>query len=88
MKIRFFGSVDCRDCLGLFVILEKNQVQYEYIDGNDERDEVQDFCDSQNIDKLPHLQFLDDHNTVVVEHIGSISEKEFQTYLTKYFPNY
>ena len=88
MKIRFFGSVDCRDCLAVFILLEKNQVQYEYIDGNDERDEVQDFCDSQNIDKLPHLQFLDDHNTVVVEYIGSISEKELQTYLTKYFPNY
>ena len=88
MKIRFFGSVDCRDCLNVFVILEKTQVQYEYIDGNDERDEIQDFCDSQNIDKLPHLQFLDDHNTVVVEHIGFISENEFRTYLTKYFPNY
>lgn len=88
MKIRFFGSSDCRDCLALFVILEKIQVNYEYIDGHDEREFVQDFCDEQNIDELPHLQFIDENNKVVAEHIGEMKEKEFTAYLKKYFPTY
>ena len=88
MKIRFFGSPDCRGCLKIFVILEKSQVEYEYIDGNDERKVIQDFCDAQNIDVIPHLQFVDDDKNVIDEHIGSINEEEFKTYLIKYFPNY
>ena len=88
MKVRFFGSVDCRSCLQLFVTLEKTQVNYEYVDTQDERDEIQDFCDQQNVDKLPHLQILNDKEEVVDEHIGPIDEEEFKIYLIKYLPNY
>jgi len=86
MKIRFFGSSNCKDCLALFVILEKFQVNYKYIDGHAE--EVQDFCDEQDVDELPHLQFIDDDDNLIIEHIGPIDEKEFTTYLKKYFPTY
>ena len=85
MKVRFFGSINCRSCLQLFVILEKTQVDYEYIDTLDERDEIQDFCDQQNVDKLPHLQFLNEEEEVVDEYIGHIDEEEFKTYLIKSF---
>ena len=88
MKIRFFGSSECLDCLEVFVILNRSHVEYEYIDGHDESKEIQDFCDKQNVDELPHLQFIDDEDNVVIEHIGPIDNEEFITYLTDYFPNY
>ena len=88
MKIRFFGSANCRDCLKVFIILEKTQVYYEYIDSDDESDKVQNFCDKHNVDRLPHLQFLDNDDQVIVEHIGDIDEKEFKNYLIKFFPDY
>jgi glutaredoxin len=88
MKIRFFGSSECRDCLKVFVILEKYQVEYEYFDGHDiEDDKVYNMCEDQNVDELPHIQFLNDNN-VIVDHIGPLSEEEFNTYLNKYFPTY
>jgi len=88
VKIRFFGSSDCKDCLEVFVILEKSQVDYKYIDTDDDRDEIQDFCDEQNVNQLPHLQFLNNDSHLIVEHIGSINEEEFHLYLIKYFPDY
>ena len=86
MKIRFFGSSSCRDCLKTFVLLNKFQVNYTYIDTDE--DDVQDFCDEQNVDELPHLQFLDDNDTVIVNHIGPINQQSFRSYLSKYFQNY
>ncbi len=89
MRIRFFGSSDCKDCLKVFVILEKSQVSYEYIDGHDiENDEVYNMCEEQNVDELPHLQFLDDQDNIIIEHIGPIDDEEFMTYLINYFPDY
>lgn len=87
MKVRFFGSSQCKDCLKLFVLLNKFQIDYEYIDAIDDA-EVQYFCDEQEIDELPHLQFLDEEDNIVVEHVGYIGEKEFVKYLTNYFSNY
>ena len=33
MKVRFFGSSQCNECLEFFVLLNKYQVEYDYIDG-------------------------------------------------------
>jgi len=88
MRIRFFGSSECRDCLKIFIILNKLQINYEYIDGHDKSDEVQDFCDEQEVDELPHLQFLDDEDNIVDEHVGSLSEEGMKIYLAEHFPNY
>ena len=85
MRIRFFGSSDCKECLRVFVILEKSFVKYEYVDAHDENDEIQDFCDKQNVDELPHLQFVDDDDTVIIDHKGPIEDEEFMTYLVNYF---
>ncbi|KKK73371.1 hypothetical protein LCGC14_2894510, partial [marine sediment metagenome] len=54
MKIRFFGSSDCQDCLKIFVILEKFQIDYEYYDGHDvENDEVYNMCEEQYVKEVP-----------------------------------
>ena len=85
MFVRFFGSSNCRDCLELFVILGKTNVDFEYIDAFD--DDTQELCDEYDVDQLPHIQFVEDE-TVIVEHAGFIDEEEFIRYLTMYFPNY
>lgn len=88
MKARFFGSPHCKECLKLFVLLNKSLVDYEYIDITNEDKKLQDLCDDNKVDEVPHLQLLDNTNTVVVNHIGLITEEEFICYLATYFPNY
>ena len=85
MFVRFFGSSDCKDCLELFIILNKANVDFEYIDAFD--DETQEFCDEHNVDRLPHIQFVEEDN-IIIEHVGSIDEEEFTQYLISYFPDY
>ncbi len=86
MKIRFFGSSECLDCLNIFIILEKFQISYIYIDGHDiENDEAYNTCEEQNVNELPHLQFLDNNDNIVIEHIGPLTEKEFVIYLKDHF---
>ncbi len=78
MKVRFFGSSECRDCLHIFVYLEMYCTEYEYYDGHDiENDDVYNMCEDQNVNELPHLQIIGNSNQVLLEHIGPISEKEF-----------
>jgi len=88
VKVRFFGSSDCRDCMDLFVTLNKAQVEYEYIDTLDMSDEVQAFCDEHKVDLLPHVQFLDVEGKIVIEHVGPLDENRFIKYLMDYFPQY
>ena len=83
MRVRFFGSSNCRDCLELLVILEKFSIEFEYIDAFD--DDAQDLCDEQEVEELPHTQFLDSNKNIIVDHIGPISEKEFEEILFTYF---
>lgn len=88
MRIRFFGSSQCRDCLEAFVLLNKYNIDYEYIDALDEDDNIQDLCDDHDVDELPHIQWLDDNDEIIVENVGPIDEEEFMRYLADYFPNY
>lgn len=88
MKIRFFGSSNCRDCLELFVLLNKLQIDYEYIDALDEAEEIQNLCDRNDVYSLPHLQFFDDEDCLVLEQVGPIDESSFIRCLSEYFPNY
>ena len=85
MFVRFFGSSNCRDCLELFVILNKTNVDFEYTDAFD--DDTQELCDEHNVDQIPHIQFVEDEE-VIIEHVGPIDEEEFMQYLIDYFPNY
>ena len=77
MKVRFFGSSNCKDCLKIFVFLEKYQIDYEYFDGHDiENEDVYNMCEEQNVNELPHLQIIHNNN-VINNHIGPFTEKEF-----------
>ena len=87
MKVRFFGSPDCRDCAKVFVLLNKFQVDYKYIDTTEDDEELQNFCDEHKVDELPHLQFIIDKD-VILQHIGPLREEEFIGYLVDYFPDY
>jgi hypothetical protein len=86
MIIRFFGSSNCRDCLKIFVLLNKYLIEYEYIDADE--DDTQDLCDEQEVFELPHLQFVDEENNIIDEHIGQLNSKKLEEYLTKYFSDY
>jgi glutaredoxin len=87
MRVRFFGSPDCKDCMIIFVLLNKFQIDYEYIDVTDDDDEIQDFCDHEGIDELPHLQFMID-NDIILQHVGLLKEEDLIGYLADYFPDY
>lgn len=87
MIIRFFGSSDCMDCMEVFVLLNKFDIEYEYIDAIEDDDDIQDFCDKHEVEELPHLQFIIDDD-VILQHLGPLSEEELIGYLVDYFPDY
>ena len=88
MKIRLFGNTECESCIYAFVLINKAQINCEYIDALDDDEDIQNLCDEYDVDDLPYIQFLNDNNDIVVDHIGEISEDEFMNYLATYFPNY
>lgn len=85
MRIRIFGGSSCKDCLEMFVILNKYGIDYEYIDAFD--DGTQKLCDKHDVDELPHVQFIE-KEAVLVEHRGPFNETDFTQCLAIYFPNY
>ena len=87
MKIRFFGSPNCEDCAKVFILLNKFDLEYDYIDALEEDDDIQNFCDDQDVEELPHLQFIIDGN-IILQHVGPLKEEEFIGYLIDYFPDY
>jgi len=87
MRIRFFGSSDCRECMKIFILLNKFDVEYEYIDAKEDDDNIQNFCDNNEVEELPHLQFLI-KNKVILRHVGPLTEEDFIGYLVDYFPRY
>jgi thioredoxin-related protein len=84
MKIRIFGSYDCKNCLKVFILIKKLKVNFEYIDAFDEKKEIQDLCDKYNVDDFPHLQFIDNKDEIIIEHKGPIDEEDFFQYLIDY----
>ena len=87
MRIRFFGSPECKDCMEVFVLLEKFNIEYEYTDTTEDDDEIQNFCDENEVNELPHLQFIVDED-IILQHIGKLKEEELVGYLSDYFPDY
>jgi len=81
MKVRFFGTSSCVDCLEAFIILNKFDIDYDYINANDEREEIQSLCDDNNVDLLPHIQVIEDDGTVIRELTGKITEDDMCTLL-------
>ena len=87
MRIRFFGSPECMDCMEVFVLLNKYDIDYKYIDATEDDDDIQDFCDSNEVEELPHLQFIIDED-IILQHVGPLTEEEFIGYMVDYFPEY
>lgn len=85
LEVLFFGSSECEACARVFVILNRYQIPYLYVDANDEDDLIQSFCDINLIDKLPHIQILDEQENILSEKIGSFKDDEFIAYFKKYF---
>jgi len=71
LKVRLFGGHTCPICeLALLKLeSEKGRYEYEYIDAF--ADETQEFCDEQNIDELPHIQYVNIDGEVTEEYIGT-----------------
>ena len=86
MKVRLFGSKDCNECIKAFILIQKSKVNFQYIDAID--DETQDVCDENNVNELPHLQFIDDDSEILIEHIGPITANEFHQYIIDYLKDY
>jgi len=87
MRIRFFGSPNCKDCMEVFVLLNKFQIDYEYIDAVKDDEYIQELCDEYEIEELPHLQFFIDDN-IILQYIGLLTEVELIKYMVYYFSDY
>lgn len=66
----------CEDCARLFLLMFKYDIDKhcEYVDAFSEDKEIQNLCNEQNVDLLPHLQIVH-NNEVLSERIGSLDEK-------------
>jgi len=80
MRVRFFGSSKCRECMEVFILLNRFSIEYEYIDTMDDDDKTQNFCDDNGVEELPHLQFITDAD-VILQHIGPLDEEDLIRYL-------
>ena len=63
--IRVFGSKRCPKCKELVELLKLSGYDFEYIDAHSKKEGIQDFCDEQNINHLPHLQIVTKDNKVI-----------------------
>ena len=52
MKVRFFGSPECHGCLKAFVLINRANIDYDYIDVTDENNDIQMFCDYHKVDEF------------------------------------
>lgn len=71
MKVRLFGGDTCHICEIALVELSSvvERFDYEYIDAL--ADETQTFCDENEVEELPHIQFLNENGDVVEEAVGT-----------------
>ena len=70
MKIRVFGSKDCKNCLKVIKFYDKMNINFEYINAFDENDEIQILCDLNDVEELPHIQIMSDKEVVVKNIVG------------------
>jgi len=67
MKVRMFGSSNCKSCKQLLSLLKKKDFEFEYIDALDDNKDIQKFCDEHDVDNLPHLQFIGKDEKIIKE---------------------
>tara|TARA_Y100000310_G_scaffold57488_2_gene52728 strand:+ start:53447 stop:53737 length:291 start_codon:yes stop_codon:yes gene_type:complete len=67
-QIRVFGSDKCKHCAKIIEFMNTIGWEHEYIDAL--ADESQEICDKYDIDKLPHIQFLNEDGSIHSECVG------------------
>lgn len=87
MKIYFFGSPSCDNCLKLL----NNLANYDFnftdkdefclVDAFD--DNYEELCDEHGVDELPHVKILDGNN-VLFERIGMFNPSEMEQVVNQY----
>jgi glutaredoxin-related protein len=82
MRFRLFGSNTCNQCMVLRATLLQMKVAHEFVDAFDDANE--ELCESNRVDDLPHLQFLDDNGRVLDERIGSVAPARISAILRKF----
>jgi len=67
--IRVFASKNCSHCQKLKQSLSKTDIKIVYVDAMDKNNSM--LCDKYNVEKLPHVQFVDKNkNEIVKEFFG------------------
>ena len=65
IHIIFFGAEDCDQCkiglkrLELSKVVEREDVDFYFIDCNNTSDEMEELLDSHGVDKFPHVKIYD-----------------------------
>ena len=78
MKIRLFGSEECKTCKLMNAEFKTAGIDFEFIDAILE--DNQKLCDENNISELPHLQIII-NDFVVLEIIGYINAVDLRKYM-------
>jgi len=81
MEIRVFGADTCKKCNKLLVDLRENNIKYSFIDAL--ADDTQDFCDKHNVNRLPHVQVLNENGTIVLNKSGTIVLSDIRKFIKK-----
>ena len=71
MKLRFFGSDDCEKCKSFKQSFSLLGIKYDYVDAGVDKNQA--LCEKNKVDKLPHIQIVDDSDKVVYEEIEKIN---------------
>lgn len=66
LNIRIFGSKDCNNCKSAVTVLQLLKLPYRFINAFDES--MQQLCDENNVNKLPHIQILKNNNILWEKH--------------------
>jgi hypothetical protein len=76
MRVRFFGKEGCEMCLAAMKKLFAAHMPIMYIDAESPNASL--LCDQFGVDHLPHIQFLDNNNSVVKEVIGEVKDSHIK----------
>lgn len=63
MKPRLIGVATCKNCCRLKKIWEKQNIDFEYWDGD--RDDLQKELDRMNINDFPVIQIIDNNQNIL-----------------------
>ena len=75
MRVRLFGKKDCLLCKAAMARLHAAHIPFVYVDA--EAHGTQPLCDFNQVDELPHIQFIEGH-VLVTELKGNANSAELK----------